>query len=371
MSTIKETIWKMEPHTAAKHEILRRYLGAWFPILGRYNDVLYIDGFAGPGRYKNGEDGSPILVLKIALKYQNLKNTTMFFRFTENDKNRFEHLQQELSKFSGIPSNFDVGAEHKPFDIFLTQYLDKLEKSGVQHPATFAFIDPFGFKGIPFDLVARLLEKPKTEVFINLMAEHINRFIDHPDEKIPEHIVKVFGTKEIQQIPKKATNRFNEIRLLYQKQLKKHAQFVRFFEMQGKHHNVIYYLFFATKDSLGHEKMKEAFWSVDSESGFKFSDATNPNQYLLFQHDETPKLAQIILNHFKSQKATVDKVSQFVLDETIYLKTHLKQALKLLEKDAKIQVYSTKQDGKKRRKGSFPDETIILFEPPMRQLSLL
>lgn len=26
-------IWKIEQHTQAKHELLRRYLGAWFPIL--------------------------------------------------------------------------------------------------------------------------------------------------------------------------------------------------------------------------------------------------------------------------------------------------------------------------------------------------
>lgn len=37
MAIPKETIWEIEPHTQAKHEILRRYLSAWFPILGKYN----------------------------------------------------------------------------------------------------------------------------------------------------------------------------------------------------------------------------------------------------------------------------------------------------------------------------------------------
>lgn len=37
--------------------------------------ILYIDGFAGPGRYKNGEDGSPIYALKIACDlYENHKD---------------------------------------------------------------------------------------------------------------------------------------------------------------------------------------------------------------------------------------------------------------------------------------------------------
>ena len=42
------TVWHLEPHTAKKHEILRRYFQAWLPILAHTNGrVLYIDGFAG------------------------------------------------------------------------------------------------------------------------------------------------------------------------------------------------------------------------------------------------------------------------------------------------------------------------------------
>ncbi len=40
--------------------------------------------------------------------------------------------------------------------------------------------------------------------------------------------------------------------------------------------------------------MKEAFWRVDTTSGFSFSDATNPDQMVLFDIDETPKLAEML-----------------------------------------------------------------------------
>jgi three-Cys-motif partner protein len=51
---------QLEPHTRAKHEILKRYLQAWMVILsqGRFPEILYIDGFAGPGQYEGGEAGS-------------------------------------------------------------------------------------------------------------------------------------------------------------------------------------------------------------------------------------------------------------------------------------------------------------------------
>jgi three-Cys-motif partner protein len=48
-----KVVWPLDPHTHAKHVILRSYLGAWFPILNKYNGrIVYIDGFAGPGEYE-------------------------------------------------------------------------------------------------------------------------------------------------------------------------------------------------------------------------------------------------------------------------------------------------------------------------------
>ena len=44
--------------------------------------------------------------------------------------------------------------------------------------------------------------------------------------------------------------------------------------------------------------MKEAFWSIDSSSGLRFSDATDPNQMVLFDLDEHPKLAKELQQHF-------------------------------------------------------------------------
>ena len=67
MSRIRTTVWPLDPHTAAKHAILRRYLDAWIPIMSRYHGrVLYIDGFAGPGIYEHGEPGSPLIALDAA-----------------------------------------------------------------------------------------------------------------------------------------------------------------------------------------------------------------------------------------------------------------------------------------------------------------
>ena len=68
MSSFKPTqLWEASPHTLAKIEIVRRYLYLWFSILGTRNKrLVYIDGFAGPGRYANSEQGSPVAALQAA-----------------------------------------------------------------------------------------------------------------------------------------------------------------------------------------------------------------------------------------------------------------------------------------------------------------
>jgi len=68
MAVPTDTIWELEPHTAAKHQILKLYLQPWFRIMAQSNEprLNYIDGFCGPGRYKKGEPGSPLVALSVA-----------------------------------------------------------------------------------------------------------------------------------------------------------------------------------------------------------------------------------------------------------------------------------------------------------------
>jgi three-Cys-motif partner protein len=47
--------WEYREHTRVKHILLEKYLGAWIPILGRWNQkICYFDGFAGRGEYLDG-----------------------------------------------------------------------------------------------------------------------------------------------------------------------------------------------------------------------------------------------------------------------------------------------------------------------------
>ncbi len=95
--------WDCPPHTAAKHELLGKYLDAWFAIFGQSGQgrVLYLDGFAGPGSYKGGEDGSPMLAARRLLNhsaFDRLAGTEYVFAFNEGDSARHAQLCEAVQK---------------------------------------------------------------------------------------------------------------------------------------------------------------------------------------------------------------------------------------------------------------------------------
>jgi three-Cys-motif partner protein len=110
MADTLPTTWPADPHTLAKHAILRRYLQAWFPILtrqasavarqsraGSNREILFIDGFAGPGEYSNDKEGSPIIAIKAALDHATTFPMPVRMMFIEERRDRFENLQQVLA----------------------------------------------------------------------------------------------------------------------------------------------------------------------------------------------------------------------------------------------------------------------------------
>ncbi len=201
--------------------------------------MIYIDGFCGPGRYKCGEPGSPLVVLNLAANHIKTLSGDMVFWFIDERSDRVDHLKSELNKAS-LPSNFKVKIDTGRFHEKLQTVLDEQESQGVRLAPTFIFVDPFGFSGVPYSLVRRALQKPRWEILVTFMVDSINRWLDHPDNQISDHIAEIFGTTECFEINRQSDDRIGLLRDLYQEQLKKAAQFVRYFEMRDRKGRVVY-----------------------------------------------------------------------------------------------------------------------------------
>jgi three-Cys-motif partner protein len=276
---IKEAIWDLKPHTGVKHDLLRGYLSAWFPILNKFNKrVVFIDGFAGPGTYANGEPGSPIIALTTFLDHgyvANMAETEYVFVFNEQDAARHESLESLLETERGRrgdwPPNVKVVVENKNFKDVAEEILAGLGSQSLA--PTFAFVDPFGYKDVPMSLIKRLMSYSRSELFIYLDINSLTRFATAGN--VDKHFEELFGTDEFKGAPSGgAPGRQQFLHDLYARQLKKECgfDFVQSFEMVGANGKTINYMFFCTRSLLGLDKMKSVMWKSAPSGDYRFID---------------------------------------------------------------------------------------------------
>jgi three-Cys-motif partner protein len=168
------------PQTRVKLDALRNYLPRFILILGqglKARHVYIIDLFAGPGRYADGADprgwseGSPLVACEAALYAQEwLRDrgfgTEVHLRFVEKSKRTANLLRAALAPFTGkIDYAVVDGTAEDAAPVLLT------ESRG--HP-TLAFLDPDGFKELPFEVV-RSFGRRYTEVLISFDVQGVIR----------------------------------------------------------------------------------------------------------------------------------------------------------------------------------------------------
>ncbi len=359
---IEEKIWPIAEHTKAKHAILKRYLDAWLPIMGRkFSRVVYIDAFAGPGQYEKCEDGSPIVVIKAAENHSQNWPGELVCLFIEERKDRAENLEDILKKIS-FKRKIKWRVETKDCNISINSVLDELNKAGYKLAPTFAFLDPFGYTDVSYNLIKRLLDNERCEVFITFMMEGIVR--NMPIKEKEDGITKFFGADEWKAASsiKDTKKKQKFLHDLYLKQMlgidKVKRVFVRSFEMRNNIDKTSYYLFHVTKHPLGLEKMKEAMWSVDTRGTFQFSDVTDPKQSVLFTKDETNILENEIYEKFRNKTASIEEIEKFVEQDTAFLTTHVRKTLNRMESSSPSKIEVTT----KRKRSTFPPGTLIKFK---------
>ena len=301
-----------------------------------------------------------MIALKTALEQQARIKPKMTFFFVERQPDRADMLSR-VTEETVLPSRFSARvAGNGTFEEEVTSFLDSRTRNGQRLPPTFAFIDPFGWSGVPFELVRRILSFPSCEVLVTFMYKDINRFIGLPDQG--RNFNSFFGTGAWQPIiserdPKQRNRRLHD---LYVGQLKDSAkvQYVRSFEMRNEREVTDYYLFYATNSVLGLKKMKEAMWRVDNSGEFRFSDATDPHQQVFFVDEpQFDILRDQVIAKFQGGETTIGQIEQFVVSETAFRETHYKkQVLKPLEL-AQPPGLVPIDPPTKRRPGTYPDQS--------------
>ena len=365
-----ETVWPLDEHTRGKHLVLKRYMGAWLPIMSKWNDtVLFIDGFAGPGEYSKGEFGSPLIALKTLADhaYKDKMNGDIHFIFIEEQQDRATHLSDLISaRQFDLPPRTEYQVVTNSFEDAMRPVLDEIDEGIRSLPPSFIMIDPFGVKGFRMATLQRLLENQKTEVYVSFMYSFINRFLERPEFEQP--LDDLYGTTKWRNAPDSASDsdaRKNFLFDLFKRQLKvAGANHVIHFELY-RNSQLIYAIFFASGSLEGCDKMKSAIWSATEGSPFRFYG--DQAQQMLLGSDFTesihlPRFEEQIHEVFGDRdEVSIEEIIDFAKsDATIFHSGQLKRkTLNPMENKGELKVIRSPR----KRKGSYPDGTVLRFLP--------
>jgi three-Cys-motif partner protein len=310
-------------HTAVKHAILRDYLNAFVPILGSWQKrIIYIDGFCGPGCYKcDGQifDGSPIIALRIAQEFSD--RVELVCLFIDIDKEFCEELQQRINDL-GLEGNYKIIPAK--FEEVIKDLLNNVERMA---PA-FCFIDPFGYSGLPLQLIRRFLERARTEALVNFMYEPISRFL--PVKSQHQHMDALFGTNKWRAVLEKnlrLEERESFLRELYHEQLKTCAKYVWPFQLKDPDRGrTMYYLFHCANHPKGIKVMKEVMYRKGTRGTYSYQGREFSQMALFSTEPNINELEHALLREFAGKTISFEDIINSTL-EWPFIEKHYREVL--------------------------------------------
>jgi len=348
-----DVLWPLEPATAAKHRLYKRYLDAWWPILlqPRSRDgwlwprVTYLDAFAGPGRYLGGEEGSPVFALQKLLRHDaaermHLSRDRVRLLFMEKRSDRYQYLQSELERRFGALDELPVRPEAYHAEAG-TDAERLLEKTGAWGHPILAIFDSWGNVNVPLRLIGRLARNPASEVIVTFGPNWFSR----RENLEPDRLDMVFGGRkywERANQEQRTDERWRAWLTTYRAALRRAGfRFQLHFQIVPKT-GLPLYLVYGTKHEKGVEVMKDAMWQVDGTDGMRFWDprtrgAAPPGQQALFGVGEHPELLELVMQRISAGPVTLEALGHWLLVDTArWLPKHARQAVDILVSDAQI-----------------------------------
>ncbi|BEP13991.1 hypothetical protein acdb102_23020 [Acidothermaceae bacterium B102] len=159
-----------------KHHIINSYatpFGSKTGSTSKDNRVAFIDGYAGPGRYDDGSEGSGAMLLRKAKELAGMRSPRKVeLHFVEDD-------EETVAKLRSVAEAEGEGVAYTITDGDISKHLPGL-LDAVKDIPVFVYLDPCGLP-IPLEEVSAIFDRPSgpgtpaTEILINLTAS-LRRF---------------------------------------------------------------------------------------------------------------------------------------------------------------------------------------------------
>lgn len=162
-----------------KHELLRRYIppfGGMTSTQSQSRRVVYVDGYAGEGRYEDGDPASAEIALRVATHHRSIGLDLSCF-FVEQQAKSFARLQEVVRSYEarGVYARAHHGE--------VNDVLDDVVKQATGVPL-FLFLDPCGLC-LPMERLVDVLarrrpdRRPATELLMNFSMMAVRRLGGH------------------------------------------------------------------------------------------------------------------------------------------------------------------------------------------------
>jgi len=352
-----------------KSEIVRKYFWAWAKVitstLKKHNEkkIVYIDLFAGPGRYEDDTKSTPLLVLEAAIADKELSQMLVTI-FNDKDPNNAHSLEKTIDGLVGIEK-----LKYKPR--VLNIEIDSAIVDEFKHmrfAPTLLFVDPWGYKGLSLRLVDSVLNDWGCDCIFFFNYNRINMGLNN--EKVRNHMKALFGEERADELRDKLSMlspRDREL-MIVEELVKAFMGFgypfvLPFRFRNNKGNRTSHHLIFITKNFRGYEIMKEIMAKESSNlaqgvASFEYNPADRRMPLLFELARPIDDLKRMLLNDFSGRELTVkDLYEQHSIGKP-YIKRNYKEVLKLLEADDKI---IASPSASERPKGTCSDKVVVTF----------
>lgn len=338
------------PGSKIKSRIVSEYFRKWSKVMiprvrGKGDKLGYLDFFCGPGKYEDGSNSTPLIILNMAVSDNDLSNMLVTV-FNDKDEQSVNKLEEEVGEIDGIEK-----LKYKPSfrQDTVGQELANIYKEKEIIPSLI-FIDPFGYKGLSLDLIASTIKDWGCDCIFFFNYNRINAAITNSYMK--EHVDSIFGRDAAELLRQKVPvlNPDERERLIldcFSAQLKKvKGEFsisFKFYQEDGS--KTSHFIFFVSKHPLAYHLMKETMANCCKWRGGVPSYEYNPAVDRYYGNDlfseinyGIEELAEKLLVIFKGKITDRKMVYEEHNIGTPYVENNYKDALLLLESQGRISV---------------------------------
>ncbi len=177
-----------------KANIVANYFPQYCKILLKKHkgNLMYLDLFAGPGLYADGNKSTPMLIGEACAKDEALRNRVILM-FNDNTYGDTLKVNFEREFPEGtFAHNPHFGSRTVGEDAGIDNYLNKIRPKDAKFTPTLLFFDPFGYKGINSRTLANFMANFGNEIFLFFNIKRIHAAVEN--EKFDELMMELFPT---------------------------------------------------------------------------------------------------------------------------------------------------------------------------------